>query len=195
MANVNVYADGKGNPLYIGDQLVESMDRDTAYREGRWTRVSCAIPCNDAGQVLLELRSKQKAILPRMWIPPTETLYQETPSDCAVRGLREELKINADPSELVDLGLEFSINVAKTERYDIRQIQRYFGFRWNGDPSKLEFDKREVEAVQFWPYQEIGIAPLLVPLDRRQLNDIAKKLKSNGFLPRKRFMGFTLPAF
>ena len=192
MANVNVYADEKGSPLYLDDKLVTSIDRDKAYREGYWTRVSCTIPCNDAGGVLLELRSKSKAIMPRAWIPPTETLYNETSLECAVRGLYEELTIKADPSELVDLGLEFSINnVAVTDRYNIRQIQRYFGFRWNGDPDKLEFDKREVEAVKFWPYAQIGTPPLhQVPLDRRQLKDIAKRLKSHGFLPRRGFMGF-----
>lgn len=200
MANVNVYADERRSPLYVDGQLVRSMDRDKAYRLGTetegldvWTEGACVLPCNDFAEILLLLRSKTKAAQPRVWLPPVETCNNESLAYCAQRGLKEETGRIANPSELVDLGLEFSIRLADTPRYKINQIQRYFGYKWNGNLDDLKLDSKENEAAKFWPYRQIGTPPLITPLDKRQLGTIAKALRDHGFLPRKRFFGFNLP--
>ncbi|OIO80637.1 hypothetical protein AUJ84_02955 [Candidatus Pacearchaeota archaeon CG1_02_32_132] len=175
MANIDIfYKDGS----YKG-----SMDRDEAYRTGEWNRVSWIFPCNDRGEILLELRSKEKAVYPRTWAPPTETLRGETNKQCAVRGLQEELRMAINPNELVDLGLEFNVNMAITSRYNINHIQHVFGLRWNGDISDLTIDKREVEEVRLFPHKSLGKAPLFMPIEPTRLKQVFTELRRNRLLP------------
>lgn len=185
MANIDIfYEDG----AYKG-----SMDRDKAYRKGEWNRVSWVFPCNDKGEILLELRSKEKAVYPRTWAPPTETLRGESNKECAARGLQEELGMIINPSELIDLELEFRVNIARTSRYNINHIQHMFGLRWNGDISDLKIDKREVEEIGLFPYKSLGKAPLFMPIEPKTLKRTIRELRRQDILPKGlHFLGLYL---
>ena len=95
--------------------------------------VACAIIRNDAGQILIGQRQEEGS-LPGYWEFPGGKLNKnETPEDCLIREIKEEINIDISKACIAPIGFSTS----SYSEFDITLLL-YICRKWIGTPIPLE---------------------------------------------------------
>jgi len=157
----------------MADELIDICDEENnllgiqkmkseAHKKGLWHRVAHIWFYNSNGEVLIQLRAKEKLLYPDMWdISVAGHIGAgETPIKGALREIKEEVGLRLKEDDL-------SFWKIKKDKVVFRNIKNnefcyiYF-FRYDGDIN-LKLQKEEVQKIEFKP-----------------INTIKKKLKTKN---------------
>lgn len=140
--------DGDNNPLNLQKMKSE------AHESGLWHRAAHVWIYNSKGEILLQLRAKDKKLYPGKWdiSASGHVSANEEPIVSALREIEEEigLSVKEDDLELVQ--------IRKKERNlgnVVNEFYYVYLLRFDGDPNSLKIPKEEVEAIQFLPIPKI----------------------------------------
>lgn len=181
MAKIDIY-DERG-------KCIGEMERAQALRKGYWHRNSYVLPvCGDGHNIILLQRSGEKAVYKEGWAPVAEHPFKgEKDIDAAVRGVKEDLRIDIDRKGLVDLRTKLKVHLFLTPQYSVREFQAYYGMklpddtldRLINDPSSLG---RENTVAQMVPANQVGIPPYGNPLGEDNVAKVMRALVRKGLL-------------
>lgn len=125
------------------NQVLEPKPRAEAHSKGYWHRTSHIWVINSKNQILCQKRSMLKDSFPGFW----ESFFgghveagQEY-VDTAVSELNEELGIRTAENDLIPY------KIYKSE--PDKEFQSVYKFEWNGEISKLNFEKDEVDELKW----------------------------------------------
>jgi len=150
----------------MADELIDIADENNnltgirkmkseAHKSGLWHRASHIWIYNDIGEILLQFRSGEKKLYPRMWdvAAAGHIGAGEDPAEAAVRETLEEIGI---PVALKDLDFWGTWKI-ESKYEDIRnnEFLYIYLYRFNGNEKELVLQKEEVEAVRFFSADEI----------------------------------------
>lgn len=150
----------------MADELVDICDdkntllgiqkmKSEAHAMGLWHRAAHIWMYNSAGDILLQLRAKNKPLYPDMWdiSAAGHVSADEAPIVSAIREVEEEIGIS-----VTEENLHFTCIKQLEETYeDINNKEfcyMYF-FQYNGDPSTLTLQQSEVAGIEFWSPERI----------------------------------------
>ena len=136
------------------DRIVGAVDRATAHRKGILHRGAMIVVVDSDCRILLQRRSRKKEICPLKWdLSVAEHVkLGESYEQAAVRGLREELGLEASPSELQILrGPHREEHHFSNGLVDNEFITLYV-LRYDGG---VKIDKDEVEEAKFFTLGEV----------------------------------------
>ena len=125
--------------------------KDKVHKEGLWHRGAHVWICNSKGEILLQLRTKNKKLFPNKWDVSVggHVAAGEDPLATAVRETEEELGL-----EIGSEDLEF-ISTYKKEMIDgeIDNKEFYYAyfFKYDGPVGSLILQADEVSEVKFVP--------------------------------------------
>src|SRR3989344_5119599 len=160
----------------MADEIIDICDEDNnllniqkmkseAHKTGLWHRASHIWIYNSNGEILLQLRAKEKPLYPDMW-------------DISAAG---HISAGEDPitSGLRDVKEEIGLKIKNNEFYYV-----YF-FKFDGNINQLKLQKEEVQKIQFLPIdkieEELNINPeKYVPHGKywfEVINEVKNKLK------------------
>lgn len=144
---IDIY-DENNNPL--GVQKMKSE----AHREGLWHRVAQVWIYNFRGEILLQLRAKNKKLYAGMWDCATggHVSAGEEPIVSGSREVKEEIGLSAEKEQL-----EF-FKIFKREdvfQYiDNKAFYYVYFLRYDDNVANLKLQKEEVEEIKFVPILE-----------------------------------------
>ena len=127
------------------DEPLTPLPRDKVIREGLWRRTAGVLIVNpETGQILCQKRSDTKDERPGVWISMFggKSDPEETPVQTATREVKEEADITLSPEQL-----NFFIKVRSVKHH---QFEYLFWAKWQGDISKLHYDKNEVSEIGWY---------------------------------------------
>jgi isopentenyl-diphosphate delta-isomerase type 1 len=143
-----------------------------AHDTGLWHRASHIWIYNAKGEILLQLRAKDKRMYPSVWdiSAAGHVSAGEEPMETALRELEEELSIKARQSDM-----HFSkIKKVSIVFNKLRNNEFYYVYflRFDGDIKKLRLQEDEVQAIRFV-----------------SIKDLKKELKNNPekFVPHGKY--------
>lgn len=132
-----------------------TKSRNDAHREGLWHRLINICIYNSKGEILLQLRSKDKMIYPDMWdISVAGHIGAgEQPLNAALRETGEETGLNAKKEDL-DF---YKIRPEEYQKGDVnmKEFLYIFLLKYDGGISKLKIQKEEVQEIRFMPIIEV----------------------------------------
>ncbi len=149
----------------MADELIDICDENNnllgiqkmkseAHRVGLWHRAAHVWVYNSKGEVLLQLRAKNKELYPAVW-------------DCAAAGhvsAGEEPLISGLRETMEEIGL--SLKEKDLEFYkvfkravifrhmDNKEFYYVYFFKYDGDITNLKLQEEEVETIRFFPILE-----------------------------------------
>lgn len=150
----------------MADELIDICDennnllniqkmKNEAHKNGLWHRASHIWIYNSNGEILLQLRAKEKPLYPNMW-DISVAGHISTGEDPIISGLREvEEEIGL---ELKKEDLNFwMIRKVKAIFREIKNNEFYYVyfFKFDGDINQLKLQKEEVQRIQFLPIDKI----------------------------------------
>ena len=145
------------------DELIDICDENNnllkiqkmkseAHRDGLWHRTSHVWIYNSNGEILLQLRAKQK---PFLWdiSAAGHISAGENPITSGLREVEEEIGLKLRKE---DLGF-WMIRKHKTIFRKIKNNEFYYVyfFKFDGDINQLKLQKKEVQKIQFFPIDKI----------------------------------------
>ncbi len=141
--------DKNNNPLGI------QKTKNEVHRDGLWHRASHIWIYNSKGEILLQLRAKEKSLYPNKW-DISAAGHISTGEDPITSGLREAeeeigLKIKKENLDF------FKIIKHKDVFRDIKNNEFYYVYflRFDGDITRLKLQKEEVQRIKFFPVDKI----------------------------------------
>ena len=178
------------------DELIDICDENNsllkiqkmkseAHRNGLWHRASHVWVYNSKGEILLQLRAKEKPLYPDVWDLSAggHVSAGEDPITSGLREIEEEIGLKIKKEDLIF----FMIRKNKAIFRDIINNEFYYVyfFKWDGDASQLKLQEEEVQKIQFIPIDEVEKALKTNPGRYvphgdywfNALNEIKKKLK------------------
>jgi isopentenyldiphosphate isomerase len=126
-----------------------------AHRDGSWHRVSHIWIYNSKGEVLLQLRAKNKELYPNMWdISAAGHLGAgEDPVTGGLREMEEEIGLIAKPNDLKFFKVrELKIRLGEMINNEFCYV--YF-LKFDGNPSDLDLQDGEVSKLKFMPLDQL----------------------------------------
>lgn len=150
----------------MADELIDICDENNnllniqkmkseAHKNGLWHRASHIWIYNSKGEVLLQLRAKEKLLYPDMW-DVSAAGHVGAGEDPIISGLREvEEEIGLKPKEE---NLNFwMIRKVKAIFREIINNEFYYVyfFKFDGDIAQLKLQKEEVQKIQFFPIDKV----------------------------------------
>jgi len=123
------------------------------HEQGLWHRAAHIWIYNSNGEVLLQLRSKDKDSHPGLWGGSASGHLDsgETPEQAAVREMREEISLSVSPDQLKLVGtIKESTSIPEKGWYN-NEIDYIYLFKFDGDVGSLSMDDGEVEKLEFVP--------------------------------------------
>jgi isopentenyl-diphosphate Delta-isomerase len=122
---------------------------------GLWRRASHVWLYSSRGEVLIQLRAKSKKIAPNVWDTSVAggLIAGETPEECAIRELREEIGLKADKNQL-DLYKIMPIDSADSGIKN-REFCYVFFLRFDGDVKNLKIQEDEIQKIKLMPLDEL----------------------------------------
>ncbi|MFP4424350.1 MAG: NUDIX hydrolase [Candidatus Woesearchaeota archaeon] len=137
------------NNNFLGMQKLKTQ----AHSEGLWHRTAHIWIYNSKGEVLLQLRAKEKALYPDVWdiSAAGHVIAGEDPLDSALREVEEEIGLKIK-------NLDFwMIRKNKAIFREIKNNEFYYIYlyRFDGDISCLTLQKEEVQGVRFFSIDKI----------------------------------------
>ncbi len=127
-----------------------SRTKKEAHAKGLWHRAAHIWVYNSKGKILLQKRSMKEDSWPGMWgVSAAGHLSAgETPRQAALRELKEEIGIRANPKDLKQIIVNRS-SIMLRDNYNNKEFQHVYLFKLSEIPKKLQ--KEEVETVEFIP--------------------------------------------
>jgi len=141
--------DEKNNLLGI------QKEKSVAHKEGLWHRASHIWIYNKKGEILLQLRAKNKSLFPGVWDVSVggHISAGEDPLTTALREVEEEIGLVVKEEDL-----EFwEIRTQNLVSGDLKNNEFMYVYlvEFNGDISGLKLQKEEVEKIAFIPVETI----------------------------------------
>jgi len=150
----------------MADELVDICDENNnllgiqkmtseAHRDGLWHRASHVWIYNSKGEILLQLRAKEKRLYPDMWdiSAAGQISAGEDPVTSGLRETEEEigLKLKREDLDFFMIRKHKAIfrNMMNNEFYYV-----YF-FKFDGDINQLKLQREEVQKIQFFSIDKI----------------------------------------
>lgn len=137
--------DEKGNPTG------KSKTKAEIHEHGLWHNSSHIWIYNSNGEIMLQLRAKDKYSYPGLWDISVagHTDSGETPIESAVREMKEEIGLDVTPEQLEFGGKrKFSQPIENTDWYENEFGYIYF-YKFEGKVDDLSMLDGEVEKVEF----------------------------------------------
>jgi len=141
--------DGNNNLLNIQKMKSE------AHKDGLWHRASHIWIYNSNGEILLQLRAKEKSLYPDMWdiSAAGHISAGEDPITSGLREIEEEIGLKFKKEDL-------NFWMIRRIRTIFREIKNHefcyvYFLKYDGDLSDLKLQKREVQKIQFFPIDKI----------------------------------------
>ncbi|HLC47251.1 MAG TPA: NUDIX domain-containing protein [Candidatus Nanoarchaeia archaeon] len=150
----------------MADELIDICDesnnltgvkkmKSEAHKEGLWHRTAHIWIYNPKGEILLQLRAKDKELYPDMWdiSAAGHIAAGEDASTAGVREIQEEIGLEVNPEDLQF----FRIRKVRTVYKKIRNNEFYniFFLRFDGDIRTLRLQDEEVQEIRFLPCKRI----------------------------------------
>ena len=148
------------------DELIDIVDenndltgitksRNEAHHEGLWHRIINICIYNSKGEILLQLRSKDKMIYPDMWdISVAGHIGAgEEAITAALRETGEETGLNAKEQDLHF----YKVRPEEYQKGDVnmKEFLYIFLLKYDGDIQNLKIQKEELQEIRFVPITEI----------------------------------------
>ena len=137
--------DENGNATGISKSILE------VHKNGSWHQASHVWVFNSEGEIILQKRAEKGMYFSGLWdiSAAGQTSKGEHPDETAVRELYEEIGIKVDFKKLKKIKVrKVSMNVPKKNYYN-NEFDHIYLYRFNGDISELELQKREVDHIKF----------------------------------------------
>lgn len=148
------------------DELIDICDKNNsvtgvqkmkseAHRSGLWHRSAHIWIYNEKGEILLQLRAKNKLLYPDVWDISVagHVSANKKPINSAVREMKEEIGLMIDEKELQFCNVKkVSIDIGEIKNYEFYYV---YLFKYDGDMKKLKLQKSEVQEVKFVPISKI----------------------------------------
>lgn len=150
----------------MADELIDIVDENNnltgeqkmkseAHRDGLWHRAAHIWIYNSKGEVLLQLRAKEKDLFPNVWDVSVagHVSAGEEPITSALREIQEEIGLTVKAEDL-----EFYKTII--EKVKFREIvnnefHNVYFLKYDGDVKDLKVQEEEVEKLEFIPIEEI----------------------------------------
>ncbi len=143
----------------MADELIDIVDENNdslnlqkmksdVHKKDLWHRTAHIWIYNSKGEILLQLRAKDKKLYPGKWdiSASGHISANEEPIISALRELEEELGVSVteDDLEFIQIRKKES-NVGKI----VNEFYYVYFLKFNGEVNSLKLQKEEVEAIQF----------------------------------------------
>lgn len=129
--------------------------RNQAHHEGLWHRIINICIYNSKGEILLQLRSKDKMIYPDMWDISVAGHIgaREDPLVAALREAGEETGLNARAEDL-------HFYKIRSEQYqndnvNMKEFLYIYLLKYDGNIENLRIQKEELQSIEFMPIAKI----------------------------------------
>lgn len=141
--------------LFVVDENnnpIEPLPRNTAHKKNAWHRTTGIWVVNDNKQILCQKRSMQKDQHPGEW----EAYFgghlgpNEDSTESAVRELSEELGQSIRVDQLTAYP-----DIVRSDKPTHREFQYIFAVFLHDDNSKFEFEKEEIDELQWIDLDEV----------------------------------------
>jgi isopentenyldiphosphate isomerase len=145
-ALINVL-DQSGNPTG------EVKTKQEIHEQGLWHNAAHVWIYNTKGEILMQLRAKDKDIYPGLWDISVSghTDSGETPIQSAVREMKEEIGLNPKFGKLEAEGLYIISQPIEGVNWQDNEIGHVFFYEYNGSVDDLSMPDHEVEKLEFVP--------------------------------------------
>ncbi len=148
------------------DELIDICDENNkitkmqkmkseAHKNGFWHRAAHIWIYNAKGEILLQLRTKNKSLYPDLWDLSVagHVGASEKPVVSAVREIKEEIGLTIDEEELQFCNVKkVSIEIGEIKNNEFYYV---YLFKFDGDIKKLKLQESEVQEVRFMPISKI----------------------------------------
>ena len=150
----------------MADELIDICDesnnltdvqkaKSEAHKDGLWHRAAHIWIYNSKGEILLQLRAKEKLLYPDMW-DVSVAGHVSAGEDTVTSGLREieeEIGLKVKQEDLQF----FNIRKTKALYRDIKNNEFYYVyfFKFDGDIKKFKLQDAEVQKIQLFSVSEI----------------------------------------
>lgn len=150
----------------MADELIDICDKNNnllgirkiaseAHKNGLWHRTSHIWIYNSTGEILLQLRAKDKSFYPDMWDVSAAGHIGagEKPIISGLREIKEEIGLSVKEEDLEF----FKIRKNKTVYKNMKNNEFYYVYflKFDGDIKKLKLQDEEVQSIQFFPVEKI----------------------------------------
>jgi isopentenyl-diphosphate delta-isomerase type 1 len=144
----------------MGDELVDICDENNnllgfsklkseAHKTGLWHRAAHIWIYNSKGEIILQLRAKDKSVFPDVWDVSCagHVTAGEEPIISAIRELEEEIGITVKKKELKFFKI-IKIDVIFRKMKN-KEFYYVFFLKFDGDIKKLKLQDEEVQEIKF----------------------------------------------
>jgi isopentenyldiphosphate isomerase len=123
------------------------------HEQGLWHNAAHVWIYNSHGEVLLQLRAKDKDSYPGLWDISVagHTDSGETPIQSAVREMKEEIGLHLDFGKLEPDGVYIISQPIEGTTWQDNEIGHVFFYQYNGSVDDLTMPDGEVEKLEFIP--------------------------------------------
>ncbi|MGV8168702.1 MAG: NUDIX hydrolase [Candidatus Nanoarchaeia archaeon] len=129
--------------------------KSEAHKKGLWHRATHIWLYNSNGDLLLQLRAKEKSLYPDMWDVSVggHVSAGEEPITSGIRELKEELGLKAREKDLVFFGIRKVNHIYK--KINNKEFLYVYLLKYDGDIKKLKLQKEEVQKIKFFSQEEL----------------------------------------
>lgn len=150
----------------MGDELIDICDeknnllgiqkmKSEAHRTGLWHRAAHIWIYNSKGEILLQLRAKNKLLYPAVWDVSAagHVTAGEDPITSGLREIEEEIGLKVKQKDLQFV----NIREARAIYKDIKNNEFYYVYflKFDGDIKTLKVQEEEVEKISFVSIKKI----------------------------------------
>lgn len=162
----------------FGEFTGKLATKDECHKKGYWHRAVYGFIVNDKGEILLQLRSKNKKLWPMKWDVTVggHVNAGEFGREALIRECKEELGINVSDDDIKFL--ISSTSVTNLPGYINKHYDECYLIKKDVDISQLKLQKEEVKEVRFFPPNK------LLSMIKNDYKDLTRKTSSWGFLTR-----------
>lgn len=148
------------------DELIDICDKSNnltnvqkmkseAHRNGLWHRAAHVWIYNSKGEILLQLRAKERSLYPNMWDTSAagHVGAGEDPVTSALREIKEEIGLKVKQEDLYFLKIRKVKAIYKNIKNN--EFDYVYFLKFNGDIKKLKLQNEEVQRIRFLPIKKI----------------------------------------
>jgi len=137
------------------NKIIEKQLKSKAHKEGLLHRVAHVWIYNSKGEILLQLRAKNKPLFPNVWDVSAagHITAGEEVIISALREIKEEIGLQLKEKDL-DYG--YIIRTSSSgENFQNEEFAYTYFYKFDGDVFKLKLQEEEVQQVKFFSFEEI----------------------------------------
>lgn len=134
----------------------EHKTKSEAHRDGSWHRAAHIWIYNSKGEVLLQLRAKEKELYPDVWDVSVagHVSAGEEPITSALREIKEEIGLNIKIEDL-EFYKVISEKIIFNEMIN-NEFHYVYLMKYDSEANDLKLQKEEVQKIKFIPVEDIG---------------------------------------